>query len=44
VGQLEKHFADDLRYSRKIDYQQWRNRGFFHRLLELLSLPVRDQL
>lgn len=43
VGQLEKHFADDLRYSRKIDYQQWRSRGFLPRLLELLSLPVRDQ-
>jgi cardiolipin synthase A/B len=44
VGQLEKHFADDLRYSRKVDYQQWRRRGFFHRLLELLSLPIREQL
>jgi cardiolipin synthase len=44
VGQLEKHFADDLRHSRKINYQQWRSRGFFHRLLELLSLPLREQL
>jgi cardiolipin synthase len=44
AGQLETHFADDLRYSRKIDYEEWRSRGFFHRLLELLSLPVREQL
>ena len=44
AGQLERHFADDLRYSRRIHYRQWRNRGFFPRLLELLSLPVREQL
>jgi len=44
AGQLEKVFADDLTYSRKIDYAQWRSRGFFNRLLELLSLPVREQL
>jgi cardiolipin synthase A/B len=44
TGQLEKVFADDLTYSRKIDYQRWRSRGSFHRLLELLSLPVREQM
>jgi cardiolipin synthase len=44
AGRLEKIFADDLTYSRKIDYAQWRGRGFFNRLLELLSLPVREQL
>ena len=44
AGQLEKIFADDLTYSQKIDYQRWRNRGFFNRLLELLSLPVREQM
>jgi cardiolipin synthase len=44
AGQLEKIFADDLTYSRKVDYARWQNRGFFNRLLELLSLPVRDQM
>ncbi len=44
VGQLEKVFADDLTYSRKIDLEQWRSRGFLDRLLEILSLPVRPQL
>jgi cardiolipin synthase A/B len=44
VGQLEQHFADDLRYSRRIRYREWRTRGLFYRLLELLSLPVREQL
>jgi cardiolipin synthase A/B len=44
VGRLEQVFAEDLRYSRKIEYQQWRSRGFFNQLLEVLSLPVREQL
>ena len=44
VGQLEKIFADDLTYSRKIDLERWRRRGFVDRLLEILSLPIRDQL
>lgn len=43
VGQLEKVFADDLTYSRKIDLEQWRSRGFVDRLLEILSLPARSQ-
>jgi cardiolipin synthase len=44
VGQLEGIFADDLTYSRKIDYARWNNRGFVNRLLELLALPVREQM
>jgi cardiolipin synthase len=44
ASRLEKIFADDLAYSRKIDYQQWRDRGPVGRLLGFLSLPVRDQL
>jgi cardiolipin synthase len=44
VGQLERVFEEDLRYSRRIEYQQWRGRGFFNQLLEVLSLPVRPQL
>ncbi|HUF93094.1 MAG TPA: cardiolipin synthase [Candidatus Limnocylindria bacterium] len=44
AGQLEKVFADDLTYSQKVDYAQWRNRSPFHRLLELLSLPIRREM
>ena len=44
AGQLEKIFADDLTYSRRIDHARWRGRGFFNRLLELLSFPVREQM
>ena len=44
VGKLEKIFADDLTYSRRIHYRRWRGRGVFDRLLEILSLPVREQM
>ena len=44
VGQLEKVFADDLTYSKKIDLEQWRNRDLIDHLLELLSLPIRPEL
>jgi cardiolipin synthase len=44
VGQLEKVFAEDLTYSKKIDLEEWRNRGFLDHLLEILSLPIRPQL
>ena len=44
VGQLERIFVDDLRYSRKVELAAWRGRGFVDRLLEVLSLPVRSQL
>lgn len=44
VGQLEKVFADDLTYSKKIDLEEWRNRGFLDHLLEILSIPIRPQL
>ena len=44
VAQLEQVFEEDLKYARKIEYQQWRGRGFFSQFLELLSLPIRQQL
>src|SRR6202795_2171859 len=44
VGQLEKVFADDLTYSKKVDLEQWRNRDLIDHLLEILSIPVRPQL
>jgi cardiolipin synthase len=44
ASQLEKIFADDLTYSRKIDYEQWNRRGPIDRLLEMLSLPIRREL
>jgi cardiolipin synthase A/B len=43
AGRLERVFADDLVYSRKINPQTWRERGVVDRVLEMLSLPVRQQ-
>jgi cardiolipin synthase len=44
VAKLEEVFAEDLKYSRRIEWDRWRRRGFFGQLLEILSLPVREQL
>ncbi|HTY79501.1 MAG TPA: phospholipase D-like domain-containing protein [Candidatus Bathyarchaeia archaeon] len=41
---LERVFADDISRSNEITYARWNDRGFVSRFLELLSLPVRDQL
>jgi cardiolipin synthase len=41
---LEQVFVKDLQESRRITYEQWRNRGFLARVLETLSLPIRNQL
>jgi cardiolipin synthase len=44
AAQLEQVFADDLAFSRRVDYTTWKRRSVFNRLLELLSLPVRPQM
>ncbi len=41
---MEQIFAEDLRYSRRVEYRRWSRRGILDRLLELLSVPIRDQL
>ena len=41
---LERVFEDDLGQSRPVTYEQWKNRGFASRFLEMLSIPVRGQL
>ena len=41
---LERIFVSDLAESREVTYEQWADRGLFSRFLELLSIPVRDQL
>lgn len=44
VSRLEKIFADDLTNAQRVRYRRWRGRGVVDRLLELLSLPFREQL
>jgi cardiolipin synthase len=41
---LERVFAEDLRHARRIDLDAWRHRSWWSRFLELVVLPVRDQL
>ena|SRR3989442_5920743 len=41
---LEASFEEDLRSSRKVEYRRWSRRGIVNRLLELLTVPIRDQL
>ncbi|HKW90556.1 MAG TPA: cardiolipin synthase [Methylomirabilota bacterium] len=41
---LEQVFNADLAQSREVTYQAWRNRTLISRVLELLALPIRDQL
>lgn len=41
---LERAFEADLAHARRMTYESWRSRGFFSRVLELLSVPLRPQL
>ncbi|MGH7299805.1 MAG: phospholipase D-like domain-containing protein [Candidatus Rokuibacteriota bacterium] len=41
---LEQVFLDDLAESRRVTYEQWRQRGFVARMLEALLFPIRGQL
>lgn len=41
---LERAFADDLAHSKKVEYQEWLQRGITERLLELISAPFHDLL
>jgi cardiolipin synthase len=44
AAQLERIFTDDLRYSRRITLTSWQTRPVWQRLLELVSVPFREQL
>ncbi|MGH2626490.1 MAG: cardiolipin synthase, partial [Anaerolineales bacterium] len=39
---LERVFEEDLEQSRRVTYEQWSRRGLMSRMLEILSLPIRD--
>lgn len=41
---LEAAFEEDLRYARKITYEEWNSRGIGERIFELFSFPIRDYL
>ena len=41
---MEQIFKDDVALSRAVTFEDWKRRGVFAKLLELLALPIRDQL
>jgi cardiolipin synthase len=41
---LEDIFAEDLKYSEPVTYEQWRSRGIFERFFEFFSFPIKEQL
>ena len=41
---LHKIFHDDLKYSKKITYEDWQARGFKEKFFELFAYPIRDLL
>ena len=41
---LEASFAEDLRYSRQITYEEWDARGLKEKFFELFAFPVEEQL
>lgn len=41
---LERIFQEDLKYSQRITYEQWRSRSLFERLIEMFAFPIREQL
>jgi hypothetical protein len=41
---MEAIFYQDLEHSRQVEYKGWRRRGLVDRALELLTIPIRDQL
>jgi cardiolipin synthase len=44
AGRLEEIFAQDLKYAKKVTYQEWSARGFAERFFELFAFPLREQL
>lgn len=44
AGQLEKSFQEDLKYSKKLTYEAWNARPLIDKILELFSIPIKEQL
>ena len=44
AGKLERAFEEDLNYSQKLTYEAWKARPFSEKVLELLTIPIKEQL
>lgn len=40
IGELARHFEEDIRNSKEIHFAEWQNRPIFDRMLEYISLPI----
>lgn len=39
IGELKKHFFEDLQQCKQLDYEKWRQRPFKNKILEFLTWP-----
>ncbi len=44
AGALEKAFQEDLQYSRRITLEEWQNRPWSERIMEVITRPIERQL
>jgi cardiolipin synthase A/B len=44
AGRLEKSFQEDLKYSKRLTYEAWNSRPLIDKILELFSIPIKEQL
>jgi cardiolipin synthase len=44
AGKLERAFNEDLKHSKKLTYEAWKARPFSEKVLELLTIPIKEQL
>ena len=44
AGRLEEAFHEDLEYSRKLTYEAWTSRPWSEKILELFTIPLKEQL
>ena len=44
AGELEQAFWQDVKFARKITYEEWQDRGLKEKFFELFTFPVEEQL
>jgi cardiolipin synthase len=44
AGRLEKIFHEDLKYAKRLTYEAWRARPLKEKILELFTIPIKEQL
>ncbi|MGH7825190.1 MAG: cardiolipin synthase [Candidatus Binatia bacterium] len=44
AGRLEKAFHEDLKHSKELIYEAWKSRPWREKILELFTIPIKEQL